>query len=289
VVCAFVTFVLSVNNLFLELIDILLLFIAGCFAGTLSGLLGVGGGVINVAILTYYFDREFPNINTIDLTRFVLSNSFLAIFFSSIFGSVQQMRMKNFYLKEVLLTASTTVIVSFALSLFILEFDWYSRERFTWFFVVILTGLMIRMLLNIKNEKKDHFTDQIPLKHFPVTGIFTGIFSALSGLGGGVVTVPVLSDVHKLRIKKATSISLGVMPLMALCNVLAYSFQNSTSLVDFTIGYIKPDITIPLVAGVIICAPLGVKLSGIISGKAIRIVFVSVVSLVIFRMLYSII
>jgi uncharacterized protein len=118
----------------IDLLDIAFLFIAGCAAGTISGLLGVGGGIINVAILTYYFDRL--GISSIELTRFVLSNSFLAIFFSSVFGSIQQIRMKNFYLKEVLLTASTTVIFSFIVSLLIVKFNWYSRERFTVFLLL---------------------------------------------------------------------------------------------------------------------------------------------------------
>lgn len=271
----------------LEYYDILLLFLAGCIAGTISGLLGVGGGIINVAILTYYFDKS--GISSIELTRFVLSNSFLAIFFSSVFGSIQQYRMNNFHLKEVLLLASTTITLSFLVSFIILEFNWYSRERFTVFFVLILTGLIIKMALNIRSKTKSEFLEKISMKHYPLTGIFTGIFSALSGLGGGVITVPVLSDVHKLRIKKATSISLGVMPLMALFNTLIYGLYHNTSFSEMTIGYIKPDITIPLVIGVILFAPLGVKLASTVSDKLIRLIFVIIVTLVIFKMIYSLI
>jgi len=270
----------------IEYYDIIFLFLAGCLAGTISGLLGVGGGIINVAILTYYFERL--HVSDIELTRFVLSNSFLAIFFSSLFGSFQQIRMKNFFLKEVLLTTVTTISLSFTFSFLIIHFDWYSKGRFSLFFISILAALIIKMIWSIRNKKNTEFLDNISSRHFIITGIFTGIFSALSGLGGGVVTVPILSDIHRLKIKKATSISLGVMPLMALFNIIAYSLQQSSSITQVAIGYIKPDITLPLVAGVMIFAPLGVRLAAKLSEITIRIIFVVVVSLVIIRMFFSI-
>jgi uncharacterized protein len=144
------------------------------------------------------------------------------------------------------------------------------------------------MLLSLRKKNNMISLDQIALRHYPVTGIFTGIFSALSGLGGGVITVPVLSDIHKLRIKKTTSISLGVMPLLAIFNILAYTMKESSSVVQVAFGYIKPDITIPLVAGVIIFAPIGVKLASVLSDTIIRVIFIIIVGLVIFRMIYGI-
>jgi uncharacterized membrane protein YfcA len=269
----------------IEFLDILILFLTGCLGGVIAGLLGVGGGVIYVFILSFYMDKLGIQDN-VEQVRFMLSNSFFAIFFASVFGSIQQFRNKNYHLKEVLLTASTAIIASAGVSLFITHNTWYTREKFTIVFVSILFLLIVKMLFSLK-KKADAFKDSIPKKTFPIAGFLMGLFSGFSGLGGGVITVPVLSDISKLKIKKATSISLGVMPLMSLVSVIIYMFTQTQS-GNSALGYLYPQVTIPMVIGVIIMAPQGVKLSRKLSDNFIRILFISVLILVTTRMLSSI-
>nr|MBC8342685.1 sulfite exporter TauE/SafE family protein [Bacteroidota bacterium] len=243
-------------------------------------------GVIYVFILSFYLEK-LGMTDHIDQVRFILSNSFFAIFFASVFGSIQQFRSKNYHLKEVLLTTVTAVLASSTLALLITQRDWYTKQKFTLVFVSILVLLIIKMLLTLR-RKNSSFKDQIPDKIYPATGLLMGIFSALSGLGGGVVTVPVLSDIFKLKIKKATSISLGVMPFMSLVAVLIYSLTDTEASVN-AFGYLYPQITLPMVAGVMIMAPLGVKLSRLFSDTFIRILFITILIVVTIRMFSTII
>ena len=267
--------------------DIIILFIAGGLGGLLAGLLGVGGGVVYVAILTHYFDRM--NLNNVEHVRFILSNSFFAIFFSSVMGTIQQIRSKNFYLKEVLLASSTAVTSWVIVTLLIIYFDWYNKTMFSIFFIVALFGFALKMFLTARKSDGQVYKDTLPLKVYPVVGIFTGIFSALSGLGGGVVTVPVLSDYLKLKIKKTTSISLGIIPFLAVASLILYSLNSPEQKMQATLGYLTPALVIPMVIGGMVTAPFGVKLSKKMNEKAIRISFVLLLLIVMVRMIFSLI
>lgn len=270
----------------LTFIDYIILFSSGCLGGIIAGLLGVGGGVINVFILTFYADKL--GIDSIDQVRFILANSLFAIFFSSVFGSIQQIKNKNFYFKEVGLTTISAIIANTLISWSILYFEWYSKERFSIFFIVVLGLISLKMILTVRQKTNNKFKDKLPLKLFLPLGFIAGIFSALSGLGGGVIMVPYMSDFYKLKIKKATSISLGVMPFMTLCTSVLYAlFDKGQSQSAF--GYIYPGVVVPMGIGVMLCAPLGVKLAGKLSDKAIRIAFIIIVLIVIARMLNRII
>jgi uncharacterized protein len=269
----------------ISIVDIIILVIAGGLGGLLSGLLGVGGGVVYVVILTHYFEKL--QLGNIEMVRFILSNSFFAILFSSLIGSYQQIRMKNFYLKEVLMTASTAVATWVIVTLVIIYFDWYSKRVFTIIFIITLIGSALKMFLSSKNGSDKIYKDILPKKVYPIVGIFTGIFSALSGLGGGVITVPVLSDFMKLKIRKATSISLGVIPFLAAASFILYAVAKPEENVNSTFGYLYPSLVIPMVIGGLFTAPLGVRLSNKLSEKTTRLFFVLLLVIVTVRMLFS--
>ena len=89
---------------------------------------------------------------------------------------------------------------------------------------------------------------------------------------------------QKLKIKKATSISLGVIPFLAVASLIVYSLATPEQTGTYGIGYLSPQLVLPMVVGGIITAPFGVKLSKKLSEKTIRMLFVLILLLVISRM-----
>ena len=59
-----------------------------------------------------------------------------------------------------------------------------------------------------------------------VIGLATGVFSALFGVGGGLIAVPLLILLAHLPARVATATSLGAIGITALAGVVAYAFRG---------------------------------------------------------------
>jgi uncharacterized membrane protein YfcA len=63
-------------------------------------------------------------------------------------------------------------------------------------------------------------------------GLVAGLFSALFGIGGGIVAVPLLIVVARLPERVATATSLGAIGITAVAGVTVYAFRG-----DVHVGY----------------------------------------------------
>ena len=59
-----------------------------------------------------------------------------------------------------------------------------------------------------------------------VIGLVAGVFSALLGVGGGLIVVPLLILLVHLPGRVATATSLGAIGITALAGVVAYAFRG---------------------------------------------------------------
>lgn len=274
----------------LEPLSFLFLFFFGAIGGVLSGLLGIGGGLIYVMILNHYLTRY--GITGPELVKFTLSNSILATFFAGVTGTVKQITNKTYHYREVLATASAGVVSSSLITYSILHFDWYSEEKFSMFFLVVLLIFAYRtMIVDRKKERNDTLVEKPDWRYFSLSGLITGMVAALSGLGGGIVLIPLLAGLAGVHIKKASSISLGIIPFFAIASSVFYALSSETMVkeVPYSVGYIVLPIIVPMVTGVIIFTPVGISLSKKLKGGTIRTIFGSMILIVFLKMLYEMI
>jgi uncharacterized protein len=66
-------------------------------------------------------------------------------------------------------------------------------------------------------------------------GLVAGVFSALFGVGGGLIAVPLLILLAHLPGRVATATSLGAIGITALAGVVAYAFRGQVD-----VGYAAP-------------------------------------------------
>jgi uncharacterized membrane protein YfcA len=82
--------------------------------------------------------------------------------------------------------------------------------------------------------------------------------------------------------KKAASISIGVIPLIILPILLTYGSASPIQVIDAgQIGYILPFLVFPIIAGLVFAAPFGVALSHKLSDKILKTIFAALILIVI--------
>ncbi len=264
----------------MELTSILILFFFGLIGGFLSGLLGVGGGIIFVPILTFFLKQM--GVDGEELVKYVLANSFGTIFFAGIISTYKQKKYSSFYPKQILLTASLAMVSSFMVSYLITNQSWYSKRAFGIFFLSLLVITLLRFVF-VKKSTSIEVKDTKTYKYL-IAGFFTGIVTALSGLGGGVIMIPLFTQYVKLNIKIASAISIGAIPLIILPVLINYGISLPAEyLNDMQIGYILPHLIFPMVAGLVFAAPFGVAIAQKSSDKLLKIIFAALIVIVIFN------
>ncbi len=268
-----------------SLYDLLILFLVGSTGGVLAGLLGIGGGLVYVVAFTYFLQRF--ELGSVELVKFIVSNSIFAVFFAGLSATIKQIRNKNFYFREVIITAGPGIAGALIISYLIVNFDWYSRDKFSILIILLLAVLGFRMFRQGSKKGGTVIRDDLPAKSYLTSGFFSGTLSALSGLGGGIILIPVLSGFMRLNIRMASSISLGIMPFYTLAMSIFYALAHGSPVINIplTIGYIILPMAIPLAIGVVIFAPVGVYLAQKIPGAIIRVLFAIVIVVVMIEMI----
>ncbi|MFT4826909.1 MAG: putative membrane protein YfcA [Bacteroidia bacterium] len=266
---------------------VLTLFFFGIIGGFISGLLGVGGGIIFVPVLSTllasigYGDQE--------LAKYILANSFASTFFAGAISTYKQYKLNSFHPQKILLTASLAIPISLLITHLIATGNWYSKEKFSYFFIVLLVFMLYRILAPSKRVFKPNSKELRPW-HFPVTGALTGVISGLSGLGGGIIMVPLFTQYLKLDIKKAAAISIGVIPIMMIPMLILYgSYTPTQEIIVWHWGYLLPSIFLPLVAGLLFAAPMGVAIGQKASSQYLKLIFAVLVFTVIIKTIGTII
>ncbi|MHB8086368.1 MAG: sulfite exporter TauE/SafE family protein, partial [Dehalococcoidia bacterium] len=104
--------------------------------------------------------------------------------------------------------------------------------------------------------------------HRPVTGMATGFFggviSSLLGVGGGIINVPVMNLLMKVPIKAAIATSSLLLAFTTMTGSLIYAYN----------GYVMPYIIAPLIPGIFLGAQLGPRIARRVQSKALIVIFI---------------
>lgn len=262
--------------------EIVILIISGIIGGLIAGLLGLGGGIFYILILPYAM--QWYGIPIQNASAFIVANSFIGIVFASATSLLSEFKNLKQYWKESLYIAFPAVLASLLITRYFVHSDYFSIEIFNFLVIILMIFIIVQLRL-----KKNYIVTNKKLKFIPsfLSGLGSGILSALSGLGGGIIIIPLLQIKFKQAVKKAKLISLVVIFLssafISIQNLL--SNVNDIESVSYQQGYIMPGIAIPLIIGVFIGSPIGVKLSRIINDEYLNLIFVLFASLILIEKL----
>lgn len=257
---------------------ILFLILLGIIGGIIAGALGLGGGIFYILIFPYLMSNK--GVPAEAIPQFVIANSLFGIMIASGASIIGYKRKGEFPLKEIIAIGIASSIMAYlSINLIVLQ-PWFSRTIFNIFIITLMLYILLKMYLELHIEKIEN--GKINTAQGLVSGGIAGFVSALSGLGGGIIVIPILTMRFRVSLVKAKTISLAMIFLssitMTLNNLLAQPPIPVESIK--TIGYIIPSCVIPIAIGVLFGSTIGVKLSVTIRRKYLDISFMIFVLIV---------
>lgn len=263
----------------------ILLIISSVFAGFLGSLLGLGGGIIVVPVLTLALGIDI---------RYAIAASLIAIVATSSGAAASFLKdhLTNLRL-AVLLEVGT---VCGAIVGFLIARSINSQYLFILFGVFLLFSALMML-----RKKEDHRaeTDHPWSKTLKLAGKYTekngeiihykianvpvgfflmfiaGILSAVLGIGSGIFKVMAMDGVMKIPMKVSSATSNFMIGVTATASAGAY----------FLRGDIRPEIACPVSVGIIAGSWIGARLMPKMPAATIRKIFVIVLTIVSVQML----
>jgi uncharacterized membrane protein YfcA len=249
----------------------------GALAGLLAGLLGVGGGIIIVPMLTFLFTtHHLPDAH---IAHLAIGTSLATIAFTSI-SSMRSHNVRGAVEWGIFRSITPGILVG---SLF---GTWVAAQLSTrflkGFFVAFLCYVAVQMFLDFKPG---------PGKKVGRRGMFgfgslIGGISALVGIGGGTMSVPLLLW-HAIPIRSAIGTSAAIGFPIAIAGTIGYILNGlpAATLPPYCFGYIYLPALIGVSAMSMLTAPLGAKLAHRIPVKNLKKGFACFLLLVAGKML----
>lgn len=230
----------------------------GLMGGFLSGLLGLGGGVILLPLLAF--------VGRVPL-KLATGTTLIQIFIAAAIGVFPHYRTGMVDLKAGLLLGIAGVTGGFAGSLLSVPLSIRILEIIFLFVVgLAMILLFIPLKLEDKNYKKGNFN-----KAFGITiGFGVGILAGLLGVGGGFIIIPLMTYFLKIPLRVAIGTSLLIILISSLGTLGA----------KFKIGHVNLLITLLVISGSVIGAFLGAFISRRTHVKSLRLVLLSTLVLI---------
>ena len=267
--------------------EFLWLLLLGSFGGLLAGLLGVGGGMLFIPVITSYLHQY--DISSTEMVKFTLANSIALVFMSGVSGTFRQIKMGTWQWKQSLTIGIPGAISNYFMTQAIQDGNWYQKEVFQGVFLGFLGLSILNMIFGkskSSRQKDRNGNPQIEEQSTPyqfnlmqdwpsmLVGIFAGTIVALSGLGGGIIMVPLFLIILKKSMHSATALSLSIVPILSISALIKYTSITATHQVSsYQTGYLLWIMLIPMLLGVIFFSSLGQKMATKVPVVWLRVIF----------------
>lgn len=234
-------------------LSIFILLLAGGLAGFLAGFFGVGGGIILVPILLFYF--QSIGIWSSLCTHMAFGTSLLIVIFASMTSAYQYSKNKHIIWKAVLFIGVASVFGAAVGSYIAGELRGPTLQKI---FASIVLVAALRLLSESKKGKDKGEPNLFPLSLGGI-GIVVGLVSSLAGVGGGVFAVPMTYNFLRFPLKKALGTSSATIMITGLASTVGYVFSGwgEIGLPSYTLGYVDYFHSIPIIIGTLPAARFG--------------------------------
>ena len=254
----------------------------GAIAGVLAGLLGVGGGIVIVPVLFWIFD--FLGVPDVVAMHLAVGTSLSTIIATSI-SSARAHHKRGSIDVDLLKTWAPLLFVGALLGGVAAKF--LAADSLTMIFAVIALAVSINMAVPHTLTLAEKLPEGVIGKGVMPGGI--GVFSALMGIGGGTLSVPILSA-FSFPVHKAVGTAAAFGLIIAIPATLGFIWSGLG--VDLrppgSIGYVSIPAACLIFPTSVLTAPFGSKLAHRLNPAALKRAFAVFLFITALRMLWSI-
>ncbi|MBI1424376.1 MAG: TSUP family transporter [Gammaproteobacteria bacterium] len=246
--------------------QILVLLGMGAIAGTLAGLLGIGGGIIIVPVLALVFSAQ--NMDMDVLMHVAIGTSLATIVITSL-SSIRAHQKHEAINWSVFRTITPGIIIGGLIGAGLAKL--IAGEHLRILFGVFMLFVAAQMILG--NAAKPH-------RHLPETagmwaaGTVIGTMSSLMGVGGGSMSVPFLTWCN-MNIRNAVATSAAIGLPISVAGVTGYIITGLgvEHRPVWSLGYVNIPAFFSIVVASTIFAPFGAKITHRISPERLKLFF----------------
>jgi uncharacterized protein len=254
----------------------------GSLAGFLSGLLGIGGGIILVPCL--YYIMTMLGYGGPELMHMAVGTS-LAVIVPTGMSSVRAHRKRDGVRYDLLKKIAPGILIGVATGSFIA--DLLSGETLKMIFGV---ALIILALIMLTDPSRFSLGQNVPGQPWSsLAGFVIGTLSTLIGIGGATLSVPYMT-LHSVPMHKAigTAAALGLVISIPAAAAYMIMGHGAAAPLPFSIGHVNFLAWVLLMPVTIVMAPVGAAAAHRLPVKRLRVVFAAFMLAVAIRMLCEI-
>ena len=266
----------------MDLSSIIILLAAGCAAGFLAGFFGVQGGIILVPFLLVFL--HMLGVSSLVSTHVAFGTSLFVVIFTSAHSVFQYHKSGHVIWRAVITAGMASIIGAGVGSVIAGELDGKTLQRI--FSVVMI--IAAARVLSEQRRSKGTLEPNFGAPALAGTGLLVGIVSALTGVGGGMLAIPIMYTVLHFSLQRSIGTSSAIISITACATTMGYMIKGwgNPILPGWTLGYVDYLHAFPIVVGAVPLASIGARLASKSSTAILRRIFAALLLVVAFKMFF---
>ncbi len=264
----------------MPVINIVILLVAGTGLGFISGLLGIGGGIIMTPVQYWLYTSS--GMSTDVAIKLSFATTLAVILPTAASGVLRHQQMKAINWKAAVFMGIFTSIGSFVGATLAVHLPGAALKiAFGALGLLIVTRMLTVKVSDVERPIRENLWLWGGLA-LPI-GLITGIL----GIGGGILVVPMLVVVLRFCMRNAVATSLAMMLFTSAGGIIGYVLNgiSATGLPAYTLGYIYWPSWIALTITSVGMAQLGAIYAHKIPGRQLNYIFIALIMYVSLDML----
>lgn len=248
--------------------------VAGLIVGFTAGLIGIGGGVLMVPFLYFFYESARGaalGAVPVDLQATVThATSLFVIVPTAVMGAAAYSRAGLVVWRAAIPIGVFSILGGVLGARIALALPGGALKFAFGLFLLATSAQLLRA-----PRRGEAQALRLALRVTVPVGISVGVFSAILGVGGGLVAIPLLLHVIGIDLRQVAATSLAIIVMAATAGTATYMATGAgvSGLPPSSIGYVHVAAGIPLMVGSLLTVRLGARANQKMELKTLRRLF----------------